>query len=195
MQTSATARPIYDAWGLNGKPVVRFDGTDDWMALSSLYLDGDITVFFLTENVTQTTGGSYHRGLLAADNDPYRLDGDGYGFGYGRKNADRFRISIGNGASEQAVQNMPPATEEFEVIAYSHDLGWGELHRNGVLVASAAQTRSSDFHTGYELGTQYIGDRYYVGAIAEVIVYDRALSASEIASVEMYLTEKWGIVF
>jgi hypothetical protein len=47
---------------------------------------------------------------------------------------------------------------------------------------------------GYSVGTRNdeLG-RYLVGDVAEVIVYARALNASEVAAVEAYLRAKWGV--
>ncbi len=55
-----------------------------------------------------------------------------------------------------------------------------------------SRASTDTYHTGYLLGGAGSGRDYY-GSIAEVIVYDRALSSNEISTVHAYLSNKFNI--
>ena len=196
-QTVATAAQptwIESVSGLGGKPAVRFTAYQI-MDLTTLTIGSDTTVFFALENIGQGGGGSVHRSVLAADNDPYRGAGDGYGFGYRRAGSDGFGVSLGNGTSEQGVAASFSPSGNHEIMSYTKSGPQGTLFRNGSQVATGTQDRTSGFHTDYGLGRQP-GDatRAYQGDIAEVIIYNQALSAPERKSVENYLKLKYGML-
>ncbi len=69
------------------------------------------------------------------------------------------------------------------------------MSKNGAAVGGGpvyvppVATRASNY-----LGRSYwAGDGYFQGDIAEVILYDRALSAAEQDAVRAYLAEKYGL--
>ena len=53
--------------------------------------------------------------------------------------------------------------------------------------------RTTDFQPADLIGKEGNDDFYFTGNIGEILVYDRALSESEIRLVEQYLGSKWGI--
>jgi len=196
VQSSSEKSPRIDVNGLNGLPVLVFDGEDDVMAMPRLHLGSQITIFFVVMDVAQTTEGSIHRGILTANNDPYRADGSGYGFGYSRGGSDGFRVNPPDGASGGLLQHLRPSTNRYEQITYLHSLNVGLLRRNGTVVALDDQDANNASHVGYDLGAQTsFPSRYYRGGIGEVMIFDRALSDPEIVFVEIYLTSKWGIPY
>lgn len=180
--------------GLGGKPAVRFTAAQI-MDLTTLTLGSDVTAFFVLENIDQGAGGSLHRSVLAADNDPYRAAGDGYGFGYRRSGSDGFGVSLGNGAAEQVVYALFSPSGKHEIMSYTKSGAVGTLFRNGSQVASGAQDRTSGFHTDYGLGRQPgSSDRAYQGDIAEVVIYNQALAPAQRKTVENYLKLKYGML-
>ena len=202
-QGTTADKPQWKVSRQAGRPTVKFDGSDDFMALANLNLDAALTACFLIKDVTQTAGGSLHRAVLATDNDPYRSDGDGYGFSYSRDGSDRFRVTLANGTAVQYVQNIDGATEAFEMVVHTQGGGEGNLRRNGVLVeverdVTGTMDRSSGFNTGYHLGwdggVDGAAGRYYRGEIAEVIIFDRVLTDSEIGDLEPYVNIKYEVV-
>ena len=80
----------------------------------------------------------------------------------------------------------------------------GGLHRsNGTIfnwpevwfsVALSVRTlRATDFQPSDLIGKRGNAESYFTGNIGEILVYDRALTESEIRLVEQYLGSKWGI--
>jgi len=178
----------------NGKPVVRFDGSDDNMALSDLLIPNNVTAFFVTRNSEQSSGGSAHRSVLASEDDPYQANGKGYGFGYSRSDVDGFRVALGDGTENDLVTSSKTSTENMEIVSFIKNGANAEIWRNQVSDVTGTLTRTSDFSTGYRLGADInSSERFYDGDVAEIIIYDRVLSDAEKLQVESYLEDKWGI--
>jgi len=196
-QTANTA--LQPTWvqsvaGIGGRSAVRFAGTDI-MDIEPLTIGGSPTAFFVLENKSQGGGGSIHRSVLAAANDPYKGTGNGYGFGYKRAGSDGVCVSLGDGTTEQKVEYSLAPTNAFEILSYAKDGTLGALLRNGEFMDIGAHDRTSGFYTGkYGLGRQPgSGDRKYNGDIAEVILFDRTLSEAEHNRVGHYLEQKYGL--
>jgi hypothetical protein len=66
-------------------------------------------------------------------------------------------------------------------------------YTNGSLVASATVTTAYDNNSGPWLGSRRDVGEYLQADIAEVLHWNRALSASERSRVERYLGRKWGV--
>jgi len=69
---------------------------------------------------------------------------------------------------------------------------------NGVVVATEAvpsPTGTADSDAGSDLliGNRENGQRTFDGHFGELLFYDRILTATEIASLEAYLSGKWGV--
>ena len=198
-QANVTRQPtwIENVAGLGGKSAVEFSGATNgtYMGLSSLSMGSNTTVFFVSQNAVQTATGSAHRPLLAANNNPYRADGDGYGIGYRREGSNAVNVSLGNGTSEQSLSHTLAASGQFEVITYAKASTAATLRRSGYQVAANTQQDPlTAYHTGYNLGADpNDSTRYYAGQMAEVLVYDHALGETERDAVENYLHMKYGL--
>jgi hypothetical protein len=198
-QDDPAAAPVFRAGRVNGLPALAFDGVRTQLQVPSLQIGYEYTVFIVSLDSEQVTGHSVHRALLGASNNPYRRDGDGYGFGYYTRD-DLFGTSvvISDGTIWQHVRNwwrIQP-TESFEVMASRKKDTWVTLKRNGILVSERDFDRpaDADYAVGYDIGG--ITGRqhnFYVGEIAEILVYDRPLSDAAFRQVHDYLGEKYGI--
>jgi hypothetical protein len=92
-----------------------------------------------------------------------------------------------------AVGNMLPAAATIDTFRFSH-AGGLEIWVDGKLATS----RAGDYVLGGPLSGGSIGratyltrDMRYVGDIAEIIVFDTALAASEQVQIENYLGQHW----
>ena len=198
VQPEPVNRPIWIDDAVGGQAVVRFDGDDDVLSARSLSIGSETTVFFVAKNAQQTTDGSVHRGLLTADNNPYRIDGNGYGFGYQRGNASGFGVSMPEGVggtTEQRVASSTPADDRFEIISYRKSAAQAELFRDAAPVAGGTQNDPvGGYHTGYNIGADpSFASREYLGDIAEILVFDRALDDEQHDAVLDYLAQQYGL--
>lgn len=160
---------------LNGKPIVRFDGIDDFFNLTTAISSvGDFEQFIVMKRTTAITQG-IGLGTTSASG-PYPtlqyLDGSVY-------------ISRGTGYSHIAL-----STTQWNYWSGRIESDVRKLRRNaselGLTSVVSART-AIDFTM---LGKWASGN--HSGDIAEVIFYNRVLTTSERTQVESYITNKWG---
>ncbi len=163
----ASTPPAFVASGAPaGHAAVRFDGLDDFLDYPAV---GAQTVFFVC--LVEPTLGGNQDGLLGF----YNAD-DGI-----RRNGD-----VGWNHPGDANDFSNPAGSTFRV--------------NGVATASAAENvwhigeacRSGAVMNVNRMGLYY-ARRPFAGDVAEVIIYDRLLTADELNGVGAYLARKYGL--
>jgi hypothetical protein len=189
----ATNRPAYSGT-LNGLPVLTFDGTTD-------YLIGNVASRSIAQNVTGITmivvakygglvieraigisdEGISPRCILGASTTQWQTGGQ-------RLNADS-PVVVGGGTSNTNY------VIQSGILRYS--VATAAVFVNSVSqVDTAFQTAGSTENLAS--ANAYIGcaanvSSFMSGDIAEVIIYQRAISVEERNSVERYLSVKWGI--
>lgn len=197
-QPVAAQRPALVAGALNGLPVVRFDRVDDYLDLphqSSLSLVRSVpgfTVFAIANapaNATQTilslsnTAGNAPRFALLKS-----VSFGGASVGTRRLNEDFF-TQIGGA----------PLGEGHQLLVGCADYVNGSLtlRQDGAVTAEEAlETKgvsTDDLSAAARIGGSATGGSLLGGDIAEVVAYQRALTASEQRLVEEYLAAKWGL--
>jgi hypothetical protein len=180
-QGTASNQPTYTASALNSKNVVRFDGNDELTNGSATVVGGSTnrTVFV----VLNSTAGTIAYGVTLGDS-----TSTGQSFGVSRELA--VRVNSGNRVWSTAVD----ATHAIVTIVLdgtsTTDLSaW----KNGSsLTTSSTGTQTINTATGIIVGNGPSGGNLN-GDVAEIIVYNSALSTSDRQSVESYLSTKWGI--
>lgn len=185
--------PTYVSNVFNNKPALYFDGNDNLMSMSdtSIRVTGPATLFVVCMNISSSpsdiggiltygnsTGGLGGPGILIAPNNinTYLLDSSGGSYFFGSDNRGQLKI----------VSAVYPSTTINGARAYI----------DGKYIGTSALTQSLLSSTRVQVGARTGGgnfSRYFNGYIAECIAYNRALSDSERASVENYLSKKWGI--
>ncbi len=190
-QATAASQPTYVGSGVNGRPVLRFDGTDDHLAFTNLPVNGltGMTVFVVAAN-TANQDPATHANASAIYWDETASWGTLYVSPYQTK--VKYRFGTGQ------VNNLPTYTRtnsigsDFSITAAVHSGTTEALYVNGTQVhtgtgktATIANCKDSGF-----LGRGY-NSTYYTGDIAEIVVYNRALTTQEIQSVQSYLNTKY----
>jgi len=170
----SAAKPTLVAGGLNGMPVVSFSGSALKTATADLGDQKTVFVVIAPDSLPAGQGqrffGNYGRGQLRYNTGK----ASGY-FGFNADQADTRGIAAG----------------KFATLAYRFD--------DNVLIGinGRAPTPGSSsnplFDTGSSLAVGGVGDGggTFGGDIAEVLVYDHALSNTDRSTVEVYLREKW----
>ncbi|MFH1614816.1 MAG: hypothetical protein ABIG61_07015 [Planctomycetota bacterium] len=207
VQSNSNKQPMWkaDVTEMGSRPAVLFmSSLNTVMAMPSLLLEEDITLFIVSQNYTQNLNpDSYHRAVLAADNNPYRADGNGYGFGYVRGDWPDFNISLGSSTEEEKLSASYGVTYDnlARIYTFRRDgtsAAGSQLYerkicqRSNTLLSTRIFSRASDFHTGYYLGAEpSISARHYDGYVSELIIYNRTLTDTELQQVNDYLYEKY----
>lgn len=179
---SGSARPTLTASGLNGKSVVTFDGSDQMTNGNNIINRASLTVCA----VVQRSSGAYGGYITSHSNDdsPALVTENGNLAGRGRGDS--------TGTASFAVSPTAftgPAVASLVINSWSPF-----LYVNGAFVVSAAAGTTQGSEQTTSIGTYRINAANFLnGYIAEMIVYDSALSATDRATVEAYLMSKWGI--
>lgn len=174
-----------------GRPVVRFDGADDYLEVrdsDTISIAGDITSLFVVKMDDFAT----FRGVWAktqanqpAPNDFYTLPGSGIP-----------RLYRGNAQGSLGfVDGAAPLTAgAFQVVGFSSSAGRVSHLLNGNVTAIGTITATpADLDTPLRIGTRDDFVTSLKGDLAELLIYDTALSAENLEKVQVYLGEKYQI--
>ena len=211
-QGGSAARPTFIASGLNGLPVVRFDGTDDRLSIPSStatfkFLHSDVSTVFIVAKA----------GIVADPNNRYGILGTnanstlqhGLMIVYDDRSANSFNNAINSGITNGGgwrslnLENNYFAANTFQILTVRSDpansivsdrsiynLNGGVDEKNNTQNGNLS---TSDASYNFEIGSTGNFTLPFLGDIAEIIVYNRALNTSELAQVHRYLARKWGI--
>jgi len=183
-QGTSANKPTYVASDINGKPGLRFSGSQ-WLFNPSSISPGfnaDIT----TISVAMTTSpSSLQYTLFLGNGSSSKNRGVGY---YQSKEL----FDIGGGYVNVASAPVANAfvTEELSV---NSSLNTATFYRNGFQTASTAVGGLLNVTAGITVGAAT--DQYapWQGDIAEVLVYDHQLSSTELQQVGIYLANKYNL--
>ena len=186
VQANTSFQPIYIPDGLNNNSVVRFPGGEKYLRHSPILTDSYTAFYVLRLNESgENLVYYYHAGDISAGDlgfyaeNMYRKPGEGWG-------------SVGNvntSSYGRRTSNEFPNTLDWRIHTHQPEV----LHKDGGEVGYATE---NDVYAG---GLTDIGSRsdhetlYFVGDIAEILVYDRILTVLEREMVETYLNAKYEI--
>jgi len=172
---SGTTRPTLSSGALNGRSVMNFDGSTDYLNINS-------SVAYRTVAVV----AKYTPGTTFADYNGIIGDFSGASPGAGHVlngNSGTNKLATGTASFSSAYRNGT-------LVAGSsgHDFSPINEYWIGVFTLPASQTNTTS-----AIGKVNGGGRYWSGDIAEVIAYSSTLTTNERQSLENYLSTKWGI--
>lgn len=180
VQATAEYQPIYKTGILNSKPVVRFDGTDDYMTCAAFMSGTTAATLFVVATIDSDDTYAL---IGTADNDGYyRYAGDGCGYMGAFRTARIAQYPSGMPSSGANIFALRSSTTEYL------------MRVNGV--SKGVQAGSYSAGTKFEIGTQTDTaalTKYLLGDIAEILVYSGSLTDIEVSTVETYLANKYGI--
>jgi len=178
----------------NGLPVVRFDGTNNSF-ISSIVSTYNSSNFTLNNQTTMFV--AYNRTNNGTPFNIVDTAGRGNGARIGPQGGTFFYGNIYSGINNTRVDFTVPndTTLGFRVdsfYAYSQTLGF---RLSGSTFATSNLPTPTSFPTEVPLIVQMggisLGGRLFTQDLGEVILYNRGLSDTEIASIEAYLAKKW----
>jgi hypothetical protein len=185
IQTAAGFHPTLVNNAINGEPVIRFNGTSSYLvidnALNLGMANSDYELFFVATSASAATQFLWSAGIGIQEVHLNGLSGL------------RFLASTGKivdaGTNGQFANGQPilvnvRATDESGSIRINNEL-LGQLNEN---VRSPVSNQVL-------LGLRTGGTFFFNGDMAEIIAYNKALSAVQRDSVNAYLGEKYGITF
>jgi len=183
-QSTAAKKPVYKTSIVNGQPVVRFDGTDDYMDVVGVSGLTAATFFMVYKAVTNDSGDGYgHFGSESANNHYSFTDGNIYdGFG------SAVRRNTGNPTVVLSTWHIYAIS-----VAANQWTSWinGTQH-----FTTAINTVGWDPDPVIGTGNDVYPPISTFGAadFAELMIYDSVLSVDDRSSVHTYLGDKYGII-
>jgi len=181
-QATGANQPLWVDNQLNGKPIVRFDGSNDFMEFASgfMYNWTDVSLFIVLKhpyspnNAVFGYSAGWGQGVLI-----YSANGGGY-----------LNINGGNKYTD-FLKNNQWAISDFVYNSTSLN-----AYVNGVSLGAVGGGAPLSLNGVYALG-KYAGSTSYCAAfdIAEMIIYDNSLSDVNRRTVEKYLAAKYGFFY
>jgi subtilisin-like proprotein convertase family protein len=194
---SGSPRPTYVASGLNGKPVVRFDGADDALTLGSSTLLKQVpgaTVYAVRKFATVPTS---QRSFFFVSTGSSGT-------------STRFVMRTSSTAQPQVVgrrldsgtissaTSTAPVPQAFEIHGGVANYSGGSISQwiNGLAQGTAtvsAGTTSASNALGSAIGSAKASGTHFSGDIGEIVVVHAALGAADREKLEGYLAHRWGL--
>lgn len=174
LQATSSKQPLYKTGVKNNLPVVRFDGSDDWMETAAFTLSMPVTIFSVFQFLTLKSGyGSVYDGSV---NNTANLAQNGTAL-----------TEYTNGF--WGAQTVAASTFYAHVCAFNGTSSYTKLAGGSKVTGSLTNVSLGGFRL-------FCGDNYGENAngdLAELLVYSEALSDEIVANALLYLQGKWGL--
>lgn len=190
-QSTPSRQPAYSATGLNSKPTIDFDGSDDFLKNATFQPAGAVSCFLVFNR--DSVGGIFIN--TQRTNGIFEING---GFGGGYRNITftatgainpslGFDIASG-GANQNAilgVQYDGSGSTSADFVARLN--GSNQSIVNGGALGFANET-------GFTIGGRVVQNLgFYDGRVSELIFTNSQLTLSDVQKIEGYLAHKWGL--
>ena len=192
VQADETLAPTFVNNAVTNKPVLRFDGINDYLEVAdsdSVSISGDIASFFVVkfdDFATYRAVWAKTFSNLPAPNDWYALPNSGIPRAY-RGNGTTASLGSVDGGTALRAGSYLIAGFDMAGTLLTHYLA-AQPTGSGQITATLA-----DSDTPLRIGTRDDLVTKMKGDIAEILIYDRALSAAERAATVDYLAKKYNI--
>jgi prepilin-type N-terminal cleavage/methylation domain-containing protein len=194
-QTTAANRPVYTENDINSLPTLKFTSTPTWKSLNLPdgtipYNNSPYTIFIVAKADKICTGAGVTCGLI----------GSGTG-NVNQSNSFRYMVAGGGFANywwandaNMVGSSLFLNTTSPHVVAFYYNQKVRRIIFNGLeqTLSGATNINNAATASSNRIGVT-TGNEPLDGSIAEIIIFNRALTAEEIDSIESYLGKKWGI--
>jgi hypothetical protein len=192
-QSTAGKKPVYKTSIINSLPVVRFDGVDDSMDISSNF---DRTTFTLLM-VSDRTG----EGTADANNviGPFGSKNDNGWSAFIRNNNHATNPNqwglTKNGVDAQFANTLWPASDGFVIQVVRYDGATIDFYRGLTSDGSFAYVQTFSGGSPYTIGCVHenAGPRFFEGDIAEIMLFGNALSNASLTTQINSLKSKYNL--
>jgi hypothetical protein len=178
LQGTATYQPTLVAGALNGKPVVRFNGSG--MYFSSPVSPTSFSIFVVGKNSKPTE--SYSMILGPGGNNPNNQI---------RWENGTQALFVGTGNGLPTITSTIGNTRVYHALSATYNGSTMRIFRDGNLISTHTFTTSGPF-TLSTIGSYY-SSSFLNGDIAEILVYPSALSEADRGTVNSYLRGKYAL--
>ncbi|MEM7530698.1 MAG: FG-GAP-like repeat-containing protein [Chloroflexota bacterium] len=194
-QATASKQPTFRARAsdINGQSVVRFDGSDDWIGTNRISVNTDYSIFVMTQHATGSAGeyqSIFNTATSQFVNSSLQIEAGGGAQGC----AGEIRFfGSDTGGSLLSPICAGTLTTAPQMRGFIQTAGAIETYLDGIQQSTGTRSFNGGVDA-YRLGTnRNTNGSYWNGDIAEIVVYHRALTATERQQVESYFSLKYGV--
>jgi hypothetical protein len=186
-QSNSSDRPAYISSDLDGKPGLRFSGSQ-WLSNSSLPdpgLNADMTII----TVGMTTAPSAQTYSLYLGQSVSAGANRAVGYYLGNELFDTYSVYSSGGTA--------PSSGTFlaEVATLDRSISNVAFYQNGAVTGTGGMSGVQMLSSGLTVGAASGGACPWQGDIVEELVYDHKLSPAELQQVSLYLANKYGLAY
>jgi prepilin-type N-terminal cleavage/methylation domain-containing protein len=179
--------PIYlngrDSKGINGLPVLSFNGTDHSMVTMGTYNPSSPYTVFVVAKYDVSTGTQH---AFSIRNNASRMQ-------VGFTISNNFGFSLGDQESfATQASDTEPHIFSLRSEGGTNNVN-GEAYIDGSSIGTTATATLSANSLAFDLGALNGSFEYADVKIGEIIFFSRSLDAEEVDLIEQYLSLKWGI--
>jgi hypothetical protein len=196
----AGQEPAIVSGAQNGRQVRRFNGSNNYMSCGDV-IDvgtGEITLFAVTKINSGVSAGIVGKSVADAQTGRYSIVRS-------LSNLETFGAFNANRTDPPVAQLPSDSSAVMRVLGGVLTRGNSTLYVNGSLAATVSFSAvNTDFNNNYPLyigayqnatGTAPLAGYFLNGDIAEILIFQRALSSTDRQNVEAYLRAKWATDF
>ncbi len=190
-QSNASARPHLNTSAVNGSPALAFNGTSGFLGIANSLssFSGGVTMLVVAKPTAVVNYGRI-------------LD---FGNGQGVNNLILCRKSTTNTVNWIAITPSGTTTldgtnlltlSQYKLLCGTQNATAAQLLVNGTLAASASGSAPANVALSSNLigKSNWVGDPFFQGEIAEIMVYNRVLTTAERQLIELYLNQRYVFV-
>lgn len=188
LQSTTANKPLLKLAIVNNKPIIRFDGNNDTLSVAldlALSASDNLTIFFVSKPVSAANSKMVLGNQIDAGNR------QGLRILYDNLERIEFFTVSGAGASTSVRTGVDA---NFAIVVAVLDAGVQEIYKNGSLIDSDTQEDMTGHSATLLLGiNRSAGPSFFDGDIAEILIYNSALSTDDRQSIENYLNGRYAI--
>jgi hypothetical protein len=183
-QANSANQPAVISGALNGKNVIRFDGSNDFLDFNgSFFASTSYSIYAVITRRTSST--TYWLGGSGSNTNENLI------LGFGNNTTATYAQYLNDLTGTVAGYTVPVA----DLFGYVLNTSVGRiLYRNGAVLNSNGTTTALTSFAGSRLGNFSTGSIWYNGDLSEVVATTSILSTSDGQKMEGYLAWKWGLV-
>ena len=185
--------PLYITNSMNSNPVVRFNGTNQYINFGNVLNIGsnNISIFAVAKYRTTAAGNIISKSLRGGATNRYALVRD----------AGVMNGIIHGPSGVVTATTYADTSTAVQLVELTWDRATNSLYRNGTLQQALATVDTGNFVSNYLLyvaayqndtGVLPSDGLYFDGDMAEIIMYSNVLTTFRREQIEGYLAWKWG---
>lgn len=183
-QSTSSYQPIWTANAINGLPALAFNGSSQFLQAGQFLSDLSTGASLIL--VTKPTSVSAGARLLDLENCSL---GTYLSFLEPSTNAAQLNLYNANMATSLSASTAVTPSQFQLLEAFNAGLPGSGIYTNSVLNTNSALAMANNY-----LGQASASGNYFNGELAELLLYNRALTSSEQSSLEGYLSTKYNIM-